>query len=188
MLGSVPTVGPSRPLPRSRSGIPESAVIDESARLPVAASELGDDDDLVLAGLTAHGGVNLLLSLEEQFGVRFPDAAAQQGMLRSLGAISGRPSARAPLAESWITRRSGAEPLDRRSGQARGARKVAPPFGLPIRPVRIGPRTVPACAGARGGDWRRRAHRRRRGAIDHFDRHPVSKPMTEAEAGSFNHL
>ncbi len=27
-----------------------------------------------------------------------------------------------------------------------------------------------------------------RGAIDHFDRHPVSKPMTEAEAGSFNHL
>jgi holo-[acyl-carrier protein] synthase len=83
-----PAVGPATAANAFDAGDDEiRAVIDDQARLPVAAGELGDDDDLVAAGMTAHAGVNLLLALEEEFGVRFPDSAGQRGMLRSVGSI-----------------------------------------------------------------------------------------------------
>ncbi|HEY3941701.1 MAG TPA: 4'-phosphopantetheinyl transferase superfamily protein [Acidimicrobiales bacterium] len=77
-------VGPA--VPRNEPD-PVRAVIDDHAGLVVAADDLGEHDDLVAAGLTAHGSVSLLLGLEERFGLRLPASMSQPAILRTVAAI-----------------------------------------------------------------------------------------------------
>jgi acyl carrier protein len=63
------------------------AVIDQYARLGVDASTLGDDDDLYAAGMTSHASVNLMLALENEFDVEFPDRMLRRSVFESVASI-----------------------------------------------------------------------------------------------------
>jgi acyl carrier protein len=49
------------------------AVLDQHARLAVPAAGLGLEDDLYAAGMTSHASVNVMLALEDDFDIEFPD-------------------------------------------------------------------------------------------------------------------
>jgi acyl carrier protein len=69
-----------------------------SARIRILVKELGqletdidslpDDADLYAAGLTSQVTVNLMLALEEEFGVEFPDELLKRRTFASVDAIS----------------------------------------------------------------------------------------------------
>jgi acyl carrier protein len=63
------------------------AVIDGYGGLSVAAADLADDADLYQAGLTSHATVNVMLALEEEFHVEFPDSLLRRGTFHSIAAI-----------------------------------------------------------------------------------------------------
>ncbi len=62
-------------------------VIAQHGRLAVDVSTLSDTDDLYRAGLTSHGSVNLMLALEDAFGVEFPERLLRRQTFASVAAI-----------------------------------------------------------------------------------------------------
>jgi acyl carrier protein len=62
-------------------------VLAQHGRLPVAVDSLSDDDDLYAAGLTSHASVNLMLALEDEFDLEFPDAMLRKSTFASVRAI-----------------------------------------------------------------------------------------------------
>ena len=48
-------------------------VLREHGRLTVDPGTLTDDANLYSAGMTSHASVNLMLALEDRFGVEFPE-------------------------------------------------------------------------------------------------------------------
>ena len=63
-------------------------IVGRVGRLPVPVSTLADDSDLHDAGLTSFGTVEVMLSLEEAFGVEFPEEMMTRARFRSIAAIS----------------------------------------------------------------------------------------------------
>ncbi|PWC36627.1 acyl carrier protein [Azospirillum sp. TSO35-2] len=63
------------------------AVLAECGGLAVDAATLHADDDLYAAGLTSHGCVGLMLGLEEQFDVEFPEKLLNRRTFESMAAI-----------------------------------------------------------------------------------------------------
>jgi len=63
-------------------------ILAEHAKLPVDISTLGDTDDLFRAGMTSHASVNVMLALEEQFDIEFPEAMLRKGTFESVAAIA----------------------------------------------------------------------------------------------------
>ena len=63
-------------------------VVAEHARLPVDASTLGDDDDLFEAGMTSHASVNVMLALEDELDIEFPQATLRKATFRSVAAMA----------------------------------------------------------------------------------------------------
>jgi acyl carrier protein len=63
------------------------AVIAAQARLGVDVSTLGDGDDLYAAGMTSHASVNLMLALENEFDVEFPDRMLRRSVFESVSSI-----------------------------------------------------------------------------------------------------
>ena len=68
-------------------------VIQAHGRLPVDLATLDDDADLFQAGMTSHASVNLMLGLEAEFDVEFPDCDAQAQRLPERVGDRGRRSA-----------------------------------------------------------------------------------------------
>lgn len=62
-------------------------VISEHARLPVAVETLTDDTDLYGAGMTSHASVNVMLGLEDEFDVEFPDRMLTRSVFESIASI-----------------------------------------------------------------------------------------------------
>jgi acyl carrier protein len=62
-------------------------ILDTHAGLTVAASELAEDSDLYAAGMTSNGSVNVMLALEGEFDVEFPDSMLKRSVFQSIGAI-----------------------------------------------------------------------------------------------------
>jgi acyl carrier protein len=62
-------------------------ILQANGRLPVSALTLGDDDDLYQNGLTSHASVNVMLALEDTFGVEFPDVLLRRDTFKSVAAI-----------------------------------------------------------------------------------------------------
>ena len=56
-------------------------------RLPIPVAALRDDSDLHDAGLTSFGTVELMLSLEEEFGIEFPEEMISRSRFRSIASI-----------------------------------------------------------------------------------------------------
>jgi acyl carrier protein len=64
-------------------------IIDETARLPVSVDTLSDSSDLYQAGMTSHASVNLMLALENEFDIEFPDHMLRRSVFESVDAIRG---------------------------------------------------------------------------------------------------
>lgn len=63
------------------------AVLRDHARLGRDAATLADDDDLYRAGMSSHASVNVMLALEGQFDVEFPDTMLNRQVFASVRAI-----------------------------------------------------------------------------------------------------
>jgi acyl carrier protein len=64
-------------------------ILADHARLAVDVHALHDDADLFEAGLTSHANVNVMLALEEEFDVEFPEAMLKKSTFESVTAIHG---------------------------------------------------------------------------------------------------
>ncbi len=63
------------------------AIVGEHGRLAVAVSQLTDAASLSHAGLTAHASVNLMLAIEEAFGIEFPERMLRRRTFESIASI-----------------------------------------------------------------------------------------------------
>lgn len=81
---------------RARTGGRPAAIVNERiwrvirdhAHLPVDVATLNDSTDLFQAGMTSHASVNVMLGLEAEFDVEFPDSMLTRNVFESVAAIS----------------------------------------------------------------------------------------------------
>lgn len=62
-------------------------VIRDHGRLAIDVDAIADDANLYEAGMTSHASVNVMLALEEEFDVEFPDALLRRNVFESVAAI-----------------------------------------------------------------------------------------------------
>ena len=62
-------------------------VLEVYGKLPVSVATLSDADDLYKAGLTSHASVNVMLALEDEFDVEFPQSVLRKRTFESVDAI-----------------------------------------------------------------------------------------------------
>jgi acyl carrier protein len=62
-------------------------ILAEHGRLFVDVTQIGDNDDLYQAGMTSHASVNIMLALEDEFDIEFPEAMLNKKTFQSLSAI-----------------------------------------------------------------------------------------------------
>ncbi|MDB4975700.1 MAG: acyl carrier protein [Myxococcaceae bacterium] len=62
-------------------------VLRQHARLAVDVSTLSPESDLYAAGLTSHATVNLMVALEDAFGVEFPERLLKRRSFESIASI-----------------------------------------------------------------------------------------------------
>ena len=63
-------------------------IVGQHARLSVPVQNVSDDGDLYSAGLSSLATVELMLALEEQFDVEFPDSMLSRKTFGSIAALS----------------------------------------------------------------------------------------------------
>jgi acyl carrier protein len=64
------------------------AIVSEHGRLGIAVDELRDDASLYQAGLTSHASVNLMLAIEDAFGIEFPERMLRRRTFESIASIA----------------------------------------------------------------------------------------------------
>jgi len=64
------------------------ALLAREGFLAVDVAAIGDRDDLYRAGLTSHATVDLMLALEDRFGVEFPDRLLTRRTFKSIEALA----------------------------------------------------------------------------------------------------
>ena len=62
-------------------------ILKEHARLSLAVESLAEDADLYAAGMTSHATVNLMLALENEFDVEFPERMLRRHVFESIASI-----------------------------------------------------------------------------------------------------
>jgi acyl carrier protein len=62
-------------------------IVRQHARLGVDAEQLTSDASLYQAGLTSHASVNLMLALENHFGIEFPERMLRRRTFESIASI-----------------------------------------------------------------------------------------------------
>ena len=62
-------------------------ILGDHGRLSVSAADLQDDADLYQAGLTSHASVSIMLALEGEFEIEFPDQMLSRGVFASVASI-----------------------------------------------------------------------------------------------------
>jgi acyl carrier protein len=65
------------------------SILAEYGQLPVEVEKLRDEDDLYQAGMTSHASVNVMLALEDEFDVEFPETMLRKSTFESVAAIRG---------------------------------------------------------------------------------------------------
>jgi len=63
------------------------SVLRQHAQLSQSIEELNDDSDLYRAGLTSHATVNVMLALEDEFELEFPESLLLRRTFASIRAI-----------------------------------------------------------------------------------------------------
>ncbi|HEX5353337.1 MAG TPA: acyl carrier protein [Rhodanobacteraceae bacterium] len=64
------------------------AVLRQHGRLARDIDTLDDNADLYQAGMTSQASVNVMLALEGEFDVEFPDAMLKRSVFESIAAIA----------------------------------------------------------------------------------------------------
>ena len=64
-------------------------ILAEHARLSKDATTLPADADLYQAGMTSHASVNVMLALEGEFEIEFPDHMLKRSVFESIAAMRG---------------------------------------------------------------------------------------------------
>jgi acyl carrier protein len=64
-------------------------IVGEHGRLGVDVAQLHGDASLYQAGLTSHASVNLMLAIEEAFGIEFPERMLRRRTFESIASIAG---------------------------------------------------------------------------------------------------
>jgi acyl carrier protein len=62
-------------------------ILKDHGRLATDAGTLAEEADLYQAGMTSHASVNVMLALEAQFDVEFPDSMLKRGVFSSISSI-----------------------------------------------------------------------------------------------------
>jgi acyl carrier protein len=62
-------------------------ILKDHGRLSSDPSNIGEHDDLYQAGMTSHASVNVMLALEGEFDIEFPDHMLRRGVFESVAAI-----------------------------------------------------------------------------------------------------
>jgi acyl carrier protein len=62
-------------------------ILEQHGRLSVDPGALADGADLYAAGLTSHASVSVMLGLEGEFGIEFPDSMLSRGVFSSVASI-----------------------------------------------------------------------------------------------------
>lgn len=62
-------------------------VLGEHAKLVVDVGEVGDGDDLQRLGMSSHALVTVMLGLEDELGVEFPDEMLSKATFASVATI-----------------------------------------------------------------------------------------------------
>ena len=63
------------------------AILKEHGRLAVDVDTLADDGDLYQAGMTSHASVNVMLALEGEFDIEFPDHMLKRSVFESMASM-----------------------------------------------------------------------------------------------------
>jgi acyl carrier protein len=63
-------------------------ILKDHGRLSKDVTGLADDADLYQAGLTSHASVNVMLALEGEFEVEFPDHMLKRSVFESIASMS----------------------------------------------------------------------------------------------------
>ena len=63
------------------------SILKDHARLTKDATALDEAADLYQAGMTSHASVNVMLALEGEFDVEFPDHMLKRSVFESVAAI-----------------------------------------------------------------------------------------------------
>lgn len=62
-------------------------ILVEHGHLPVDVSQIDEKDDLFRAGMTSHASVNVMLALEDEFDIEFPESMLRKSTFESVYAI-----------------------------------------------------------------------------------------------------
>jgi acyl carrier protein len=62
-------------------------ILKEHGRLTKDVAILAEDADLYQAGMTSHASVNVMLALEGEFDVEFPDHMLKRGVFESISSM-----------------------------------------------------------------------------------------------------
>jgi acyl carrier protein len=63
-------------------------ILKEHGRLSRDIDTLGPESDLYEAGMTSHASVNVMLALEGEFDIEFPDHMLKRSVFESVAAIN----------------------------------------------------------------------------------------------------
>lgn len=63
-------------------------IVAEQAGLGVPVQEIGDSTDLYRAGMNSYSSVQLMISLENEFGMEFPDGMLSRSVFESIDSIA----------------------------------------------------------------------------------------------------
>jgi len=63
------------------------SILAQHAHLSCDATQIGDDADLYQAEMTSHASVDVMLALEDAFGIEFPNDMLRKSTFRSVAAI-----------------------------------------------------------------------------------------------------
>lgn len=63
-------------------------IVAAHGKLAVDPWALGVSDDLFAAGMTSHASVNVMLALEDEFDVEFPDESLKRATFATIRAMS----------------------------------------------------------------------------------------------------
>jgi acyl carrier protein len=64
------------------------SILKEHGRLGVDAGTMAENADLYQAGMTSHASVNVMLALEGEFDIEFPDHMLKRSVFESIAAIN----------------------------------------------------------------------------------------------------
>jgi acyl carrier protein len=62
-------------------------ILEGYGLLGTPPASLGPDDDLYQRGMSSHASVNVMLALEDEFDVEFPDALLKRDTFRTVATI-----------------------------------------------------------------------------------------------------